>query len=222
MKKITDFNKKAFENYMAVYAVKDIRFNVLALVLVIADFFILLPSTSSPFQPIYVYILAPPIAFLNLWAIWISINPKKRQVQYTLFRGVFGIVCSLGLLIIAQKFAYGMLKLQTPLYFIFSFSSYSFALYYYYRSHIKKLQEPKKKSKSSTGIGAVGVASFVGLGQIVGNISIGFASQQMVAIVLMSFYSLFALALLHFIMELHRYYYLKQHLKDGGKTDRAY
>ncbi|HFK1459078.1 TPA: hypothetical protein ACGXMC_004833 [Bacillus cereus] len=222
MQKNIDFNKKAFEYYMAVYAAQDIRSTIITLVIGIADIFVLAPAFANPFRLLYVYIVAPPIIFLNLWAIWIIINPRKRQLQYTLFRGVFGIVCSVGLLVIAQKFAYEMLELQKPIYFVFSFGLYSFALYHYYKNHIKKLQEPRKKSKSSKGMGGIGAVVFVGLGQLIANISLGFATQQMVAIVLMCVYSMLSLILFHFIMELHRYYYLRKHIESGGKTHRAF
>lgn len=149
MKKNTDFNKKVFEYYMALYAVNDIRSTIITLVIGIADIFVLLPAFANPVQPIYMYIIVPPVAFLNVWAIWIVINPRKRQLQYTLFRGVFGIVCSVGLLVITQKFAYGMLGLQTPIYFVFSVGLYIFALNQYYKNHIRKLQGSIKKSKSS-------------------------------------------------------------------------
>jgi hypothetical protein len=222
MKTITDFNKKAFEIYMAVYSVDGMRGTIIGLIFILIDIFILLPAFAPPFQPIYVYILVPPIVFLHLWGIWIIINPRKRQLQYTLFRGVFGIVYSVGLFMIAQKFAYTMLKLQTPLYFIFSVSLYVFALYHYYLHHVKKLCEQKKKSTSSKGGGYTVVATFVVLGQIVGNILIGSASQQVMAIVLMSIWSMLSFMAFHFIMELHRYYYLRQYIKDGGKTGRAF
>lgn len=222
MKKEIHFNKKAFEYYMAVYAVDDIRSTIITLVIGIADIFILLPAFANPFRLLYVYIVAPPIIFLNLWAIWIIINPGKRQLQYTLFRGIFGIVCSVGLLVIAQKFAYEMLQLQTPIYFIFSIGLYSFALYHYYKNHIKKLQEPIKKSNSSKGRGGFGVTVFVGLGQLIANISLGFATEQMVAIVLMCVYSMLSLILFHFIMELHRYYYLRKHIESEGKVHRTF
>ncbi|GGE59650.1 hypothetical protein [Priestia taiwanensis] len=216
MKKISDFNKKAFGNYMVVHSLYGMRGNIIALIIGMLDIFILLPALAPPFQSIYVYILVPPIAFLNLWGIWIIINPRKRQVQYTLFRGAFGIVCSAGLLIVAQKFAYTTLKLQTPLYFIFSFSLYFFALYYYYQKHVQKLCKQKKKSVSSRGIGSIGVASIAGAGQIIGGILIGSASQQVMGIVMMSIYSMLSFMSFHFIMELHRYYYLRRYIKDEG------
>ncbi|EEL41793.1 hypothetical protein bcere0020_7910 [Bacillus cereus Rock3-29] len=158
----------------------------------------------------------------TLWAIWIVINPRKRQLQYTLFRGVFGIVCSVGLLVITQKFAYGMLGLQTPIYFVFSVGLYIFALNHYYKNHIKKLQGPIKKSKSSKKNSGFGVLAFIGLGQLIANISLGFVTQKMVAIVLMCVYSMLSFILFHFIMELHRYYYLRKRIEDGGRTHETF
>ncbi|EEL48174.1 hypothetical protein bcere0022_45810 [Bacillus cereus Rock3-44] len=37
-----------------------------------------------------------------------------------------------------------MLELQTPIYFIFSFGLYSFALYHYYKNHIKNFRNQEK------------------------------------------------------------------------------
>ncbi|BCD03111.1 hypothetical protein BC30052_0166 [Bacillus cereus] len=71
-------------------------------------------------------------------------------------------------------------------------------------------------------MGGIGAVAFVGLGQLIANISLGFATQQMVAIVLMCVYSMLSLILFHFIMELHRYYYLRKHIESGGKTHRAF
>lgn len=218
MKKNIEFNKKAFEYYMTVYPVNHIRSQIIILVLLGADILVLLPACAYPFRLLYVYIVAPPIIFLNLWAIWIIINPRKRQLQYTLFRGVYGIVCSIGLLVITQKFAYEVLELQTPIYFIFSVGLYSFALYHCYKNHIKKLQEPRKKSKSSKGIGGVSVTGFtVVLGQLITNIILGFATQQMGAIVFMCVCTIQSFALFYIMMELHKYYYLRKHIEGGGK-----
>ncbi|ENQ3108409.1 hypothetical protein ACEOWJ_004555 [Bacillus cereus] len=224
MKKSIDFNKKAFERYMAVYPVNNIRAEVITLVLGIADMFILLPAFANPFQLLYIYIVVPPVVFLNLWGIWIIINPRKRQLQYTLFRGVFGIICSVGSLVITQKFAYEVLQLQTPIYFIFSVGLYVFALYHYSKNHIKKLQEPIKKSnvwKKETG--SVKVAAFaVGFGQLVANIILSSITQQMGAIIFMCVCTMFSFILFHFIMELHRYYYLRKHIEDGGKIRTSF
>ncbi|ONG59689.1 hypothetical protein BKL48_24490 [Bacillus cereus] len=200
MKKNTDFNKKAFEYYVALYAVNDIRSTIITLVIGIADIFVLLPAFANPFRLLYVYIVTPPVIFLNLWAIWIAINPRKRQLQYTLFRGVYGTICSVGLLVITQKYAYEVLQLQTPIYFIFSVGLYSVALYYFYKNHIEKLQEPRKKSKSSKGTGGVKVAAIAaGSGQLIANIILSIATQQMGAIVFMSACTVFSFVLFYFI-----------------------
>lgn len=63
MKRNTDFNKKAFEYYMAFYAVNDIRSTIITLVIGIADIFVLLPAFANPFQPLYMYIMVPPVVF---------------------------------------------------------------------------------------------------------------------------------------------------------------
>ncbi|GAB6615763.1 hypothetical protein bcgnr5406_34560 [Bacillus cereus] len=63
MKKIIDFNKRAFAHYMALYPVNEIRFQIIALVLVGADIFILLPAFANPFRLLYVYIVTPPVVF---------------------------------------------------------------------------------------------------------------------------------------------------------------
>ncbi|MEI4618417.1 hypothetical protein WAG13_32475, partial [Bacillus cereus] len=82
MKKNTDFNKKAFKYYMALYAVNDIRSTIITLVIGIADIFVLLPAFANPVQPIYMYIIVPPVAFLNVWAIWMfCASGKYRELQ---------------------------------------------------------------------------------------------------------------------------------------------
>ena len=72
---------------MALYAVNDIRSTIITLVIGIADIFVLLPAfCESCSTDIYVH-NSSTSCFLNVWAIWIVINPRKRQLQYTLFRG---------------------------------------------------------------------------------------------------------------------------------------
>ncbi len=129
---------------MALYAVNDIRSTIITLVIGIADIFVLLPAFANPVQPIYMYIIVPPVAFLNVWAIWIVINPRKRQLQYTLFRGVFGIVCSVGLLVITQKVCIWNVKITNSHLFCFSVGLYIFALHYYYKNHIKNFRDQSK------------------------------------------------------------------------------
>ena len=97
--------------------------------------------------------------------------------------------------------------------FCFSVGLYIFALNQYYKNHIRKLQD-QSKIKVIEKLW-FRVVAFVGLGQLIANISLGFATQKMVAIVLMCVYSMLSFMLFHFIMELHRYYYLRKHIEDG-------
>lgn len=54
------------------------------------------------------------------------------------------------------------------------------------------------------------MTTFTGAGYLIANLSLGFATQQFVATVLMCVYSMLAFVLFHFIMELHRYYWLNK------------
>ncbi|MEH7815376.1 hypothetical protein, partial [Bacillus toyonensis] len=95
---------------------------------------------------------------------------------------------------------------------------YGFALYYFYKNHIEKLQEPRKKSKSAKGTGGVKVATIAaGSGQLIANIILSIATQQMGAIVFMSACTVISFVLFYMIIELHKYYYLRKHIEDGGK-----
>ncbi|UOY91224.1 hypothetical protein MUG87_11725 [Ectobacillus sp. JY-23] len=209
MNKAIAYNKKALQQYMFLYPVSGVRENLVALI-VGADVFIVVLTLAPPFQLLYAVLLLSPIAFLNIWAIWIAIHPRKRSVQYILFRGVFGVVFSFGLMTLTQKMAYGMIGLQTPLYFIVSFSLYGLALYGYTKRHIQKLKEPIKNQEMAGKFGG-SLAAAVGLGYLVANVSVGYATQQMVAVVLMSVFTVLSFVTFHFIMELHRYYIIKKY-----------
>ncbi|MGM1021810.1 MAG: hypothetical protein ACQEXV_14945 [Bacillota bacterium] len=208
-------NRAFFEKNMKMYPVNSIRSNVIILVLLLLDLFLIIPLVGNPYIAVYVYVLMPPIVIINIWALVLVIMPRKLQLNYILFRGVFGLVCSIGFMIMTQKFAYGMLGLDTPWYFIGSFVVYGVALYYYIKYDLAKFKDPsnkkkpkvKKKNKRES---VVTITTFTGAGYLIANLSIGFATQQLVATVLMSVYSMLAFVLFHFIMELHCYYWLNK------------
>lgn len=125
-----------------VYAVDGIRLSAGILVLFFLNVFLLIPVFSVPFQSLYAYILVPPLGFMNIWAIALIAALRRLQLNYVLFRGVFGIVCSVGFMVIVQKFAYGTLGLSTPWYGIGSFVVYGFALFQYMKFHLRKLKQP--------------------------------------------------------------------------------
>ncbi|WP_145325935.1 hypothetical protein [Paenibacillus xylanexedens] len=208
----TSYNRDAFENYLAVYAVDGIRFSAGTLVLFFLNVFLLIPVFSVPVQLMYAYILLPPLAVMNVWALALIVAPRRLQLNYVLFRGVFGIVCSLGFMIIIQKFAYGMLGLTTPWYAIGSFVVYGFAFFQYAKFHINRLKQSPNSPKSEKGsrMPVATLTMLTGGGYLLANISLAFVTEQTVAVVLMSVYIMLAFVVFHFMMDVHRYYWLRR------------
>ncbi|MCG7385688.1 hypothetical protein [Paenibacillus sp. ACRRY] len=216
----TSYHPDAFEDYLAVYASDGIRFSAGTLVLFFLNVFLLIPVFSVPFQSLYAYILLPPLAVMNVWAVALIAAPRRLQLNYVLFRGVFGIVCSLGFMIIVQKFAYGMLGLTTPWYAIGSFAVYGFALYQYARFHLRKLQQSPHRPKAGAGsrMPVATLTMLTGAGYLVANLSLAFVTQQTVAVVLMCVYIMLAFVVFHFIMDMHRYYWLRRVMHAPKET----
>lgn len=206
----TNYDRRAFQDYLSLYPVSGIRLNAGILVLFFLNLFLIIPVMSVPYKPIYAYILFPPLAVMNVWAMALIAAPRKLQLNYVLFRGVFGIVCSLGFMVVTQKFAYEGLGFDAPWYALGSFAAYGFALYQYIRTHIRKLKSPRNKREEGSRISMVTLTALTGLGYLLANLSLMFVSEDTVAIVLMCVYSMLAFVMFHFILELHRYYWLKQ------------
>lgn len=208
----TPYPRETFENYLVIYAADGIRLSVGTLVLFFLNVFLLIPVFSVPFQSMYAYILVPPLVFMNIWAIALIAAPRRLQLNYVLFRGVFGIVCSVGFMVIIQKFAYGTLALTTPWYVIGSFAVYGFALFQYVKFRLRKLRQPpqRKKGDKSPGMPVATLTMITGGAYLLANISLAFVTQQTVAVVLMCVYIMLAFVVFHFIMDLHRYYWLRQ------------
>lgn len=206
----TTYNQKLFKSYLSLYPVNGIRLNAGTLVLFFLNLFLIIPVLSVPYEALYAYILLPPLIVMNLWALALIIIPRRLQLNYILFRGVFGIVCSVGLIIVTQKFAYSGLQIKTPWYAVGSFALYGYALYQYAKSHIRKLQSPPKQAQSRSGMSVITLTTLIGLGYLAANLSLIFVSEQTVIVVLMCVYAMLAFVMFHFIMELHRYYWLKR------------
>ncbi|WP_440112856.1 hypothetical protein [Paenibacillus sp. QZ-Y1] len=209
----TSYHQDALEKYLVFYAADSIRFSAGTLVLFFLNLCLLIPIFSVPFQPLYAYILLPVLAVMNVWAIVLIVAPRRLQLNYVLFRGVFGVVCSLSFILIVQKFAYGMLALTTPWYAIVSVTMYGFAFFKYSKFHLRKLeQSPHSKKKGGNAkMPVVALTLLTGAGYMLANISLFFVTQQTVAVVLMCVYSMLAFVVFHFIMDLHRYYWMLHH-----------
>ncbi|GGG13647.1 hypothetical protein GCM10010912_67560 [Paenibacillus albidus] len=195
------------------YPAGSIRLNVFSLML-LPDLFLTLPVAANPYNPLYLYLLAPPLVLLNLWALALIAAPGRLQINYVLFRGVYGILCSLGLMTVTQKFAYDILSLPVPWYSVVSFGLYGLAFYAYATRHLAKQGQPAPSWKDKNSKAGTGLSVYIGLGSLVANLSLGIATQQVVAAVLMAVYVMLALLLFHFIMELHRYYRLSRQVQE--------
>lgn len=211
----TPYHRDTFAKYAAPYSASGIRFHAFTLVLLMLNLFLLIPVFGNPYQPVYAYLLMPPLIVMNLWALALIALPRRLQRNYVLFRGVFGVVATLSFTIVNQKLAYGMLGLQSPWYGIVSFAAYVVGFYFYAKRHIGKLKRPPKSWKEPQSSwkdreGSVSsiLSASAGFGYLAANLSLGMATQQMVAVVLMSVYTLMTFVLFHFMMELHRYYWL--------------
>ncbi|MGG0822004.1 hypothetical protein ABE099_03930 [Paenibacillus turicensis] len=190
----------------------QIRFHAATLVLFFLNVFVLIPILAAPAEKLYKYLLFPPLLVMNIWALQLILFPVSLRKSYVLFRGVFGVVCSLSLLIVIQLFAYSMLNLDTPLFAIGTLLVYGIALYDYLKRHRKKAKgqtdSPWRKQKNNNRSSlwwSRSVASLVGLGYLVANITLGFVTQQFVVVVLILIYGMLSYTVFHFVLELERY-----------------
>lgn len=191
----------------------QIRLHAATLVLFFLNVFVLIPILAEPTEKLYRYLLFPPLLVMNIWALQLILFPVSLQQSYILFRGVFGVVCSLSLLIIIQLFAYSMLNLDTPLFALGTLLVYGIALYDYLKRHRKKVHKQastawrrKQKNNNRTTLGWSGpVTSLVGIGYLVANVTLGFVTQQFVVVVLILIYGMLSYTVFHFVLEFERY-----------------
>ncbi|WP_427182158.1 hypothetical protein [Paenibacillus sp. TC-CSREp1] len=212
MFKGTSYPKETFEHYLVIYSSDGIRLSAGMLVLFFLNLFLLIPIYSVPYQPLYVYLLLPPLAVMNLWAIALTAAPRRLQLNYVLFRGIFGLVCSAAFVVVIQKFAYGIMGMTTPWYAISSFVVYIFALFQYVTLRLRQLKQlprPNKGKKSNSRMSII-LSMISGGAYLVANISLAFVTKQTVSVVLICVYNLLIFVVFHFVMDLHRYYWLRR------------
>jgi hypothetical protein len=191
------------------------RTNIQKTKFIIPDFFLTISIFIDPYVPIFAYILTPMIIFINLWVIWIVINPVKRQVQHILFIGVYSVLTSLGMLLITEKLVYYTMKVHTPYYAIFSIGGYALVLYVLIRLHFKALYSGlymtgnRKKSKINKYFRGIG--AFTSMGIVLGHIVVAKSSSynQMIAVLagLLFFLSVIFIMMMH---NLHKYWLIRK------------
>ena len=208
----TSYPEKTFRDYLVIYASDGIRLSAGTLVLFFLNVFLLIPIFGVPYQTLYAYLLLPPLAIMNLWAIALIIAPRRLQLNYVLFRGVFGLVCSVSFMVVIQKFAYGTLGMTTPWYVVGSFVVYVCTLIQYVRFRLQKLKQSPRLNKIDKNfrMPTAVIAVISGGAYLMANISLAFVTEQTVVVILICVYNMLIFALFHFVMDLHRYYWLRR------------
>lgn len=196
--------------------------NFMLLVFLLPAMFVLIPIFAPPFEMLYAVLVLPPFIAMAIVAVWYrysSRNDRKNYQNSTFFliKGLYGVVASVGSIVIMQKLAYGILGIRSPLFFILSSLGYGIVLYFYFRDQIKKVYaEKSKKNKKKRGSKVVSatVSTFSFLGYLVATMSLRFVSDNTVAIVLICGYIMISYIAMYHMFELHRYYLIRRLKKN--------
>lgn len=192
--------------------------NFMVVVFLLPIMCVLIPILAPPFEMLYAVLVLPPFITMAIVAVWYKISSrndgkKYQNTTFFLIKGLYGVVGSVGCLLIIQKFAYGMLGFTSPLFFILSFLGYGLVLYFFFIDQIKKVYEEKnKKYKKNTGRRVVKAtaSTFSFLGYLAGTISLRFISDNTMYIVMIGLYFMISYIFLYHMFELHRYYLIKK------------
>ncbi|MNJ47349.1 hypothetical protein D3C77_425060 [compost metagenome] len=186
------------------------RLHTAVLTFLFLDVFMIIPILAHPFQSLYIYILGLPIIIMNIWAVLILAMPRILHPHYALFRGIFGIVASLGCVIVQQKFAHQIMGDYVLIYTVSSFLLYGVLFFCYIKRRGLNFRSNHFKGGRKSDSKYTLISTFTGIGYLVANLSLGFINQQWMYIVLIMIYFMLAVTLFHFIMELPRYLKLKK------------
>lgn len=214
-------NDKALKKYIKQTPTQTDRSTLLFGMLFYPIIFIILPLFAPPFHLSYVLLVVPFIILLDIWVLIYrfskAYHSKKQDAQYFLIRGIFGCVFSFGCFLVSQKFAYTVLLLETPWYFILTLLGYLFVLFLHFRTRLNKLKAlstKKKKQKTGNKIAVVVAAS--SLGYLVCSIVLRYFSEDIGVIMFMVAMLAISIMLMNFILDLHKYMVIKLHIKKGN------
>lgn len=101
--------------YLSVYTIRE---NLSFLTFFMFDFFMVIPLLA-PIVPIYLYILLPPLVFINLWCVSILVrNPYSVQYESTLFIAASSLFASFAFLLLVYKIAYYQMGIEDWGYYV--------------------------------------------------------------------------------------------------------
>lgn len=212
-------NEKALKKYIKQTPTQTDRSNLLFLIPVFPIFFIAIPLIAHPFHLFYLLLFVPFI-LLDVWVLIYrfskAYHSKKQDLQFYLMRGIFGLCTSFGCFLASQKFAYTMLTLDTPWFFILTFLGYLLVLFSHFKTRVDKLKEMPNKGKKQNKGQQIAVASgSVAFGSLVYSLFLRDASENITSIILIIILLIFSAIVMHFILDLHKYMVIKTHIKKG-------
>ncbi|SFI13878.1 MULTISPECIES: hypothetical protein [unclassified Bacillus (in: firmicutes)] len=209
------YHGKSTEQIIQTLMPFSVRSSVI-MVWVVINFMILTPFLFPPTFTIYLYVILPFLLISNIWGIWLFFyKPHELRLVHILYNGFMGATFSFGSFIVIQKFAYTFIKIETPLFFIVTFSLYIFTIYKLISLGITSFLR-RLNNEETNNIKISPIVYFSGLGYIIGQICIGSLSQNGLAILLILVFSFLAVVFGIYGVYLYFYFDLK---KQQNKLD---
>ncbi|MFS0864992.1 hypothetical protein [Fredinandcohnia sp. 179-A 10B2 NHS] len=200
--------------------------NFMVVVFLLPAMFVLIPIFAPPFELLYAVLVLPPFFVMAIVAVWYMIISRKdgkkyQNITFFLIKGLYGVVGSIGCFFIIQKFAYNMLGLTSPLFFLLSFSGYGVVLYFFFKDQIMTVYEDKskrdKKNKKASGTRVIKktASTFAFLGYLAGTMSLRIISDNTMYIIMIGLYFMISYIFFYHMLELHRYFLIKKVTKQN-------
>lgn len=197
------------ENPLDALRIRSILFMLLFF---FGDLLILLTAISDPFEAVYIYAVAPPIAVLHLFVFWVALAPYKRQAQGILLLGVVGLIISLGFLVSTHKIMYSTMSLDDPLFFIILLTVYIGFHVLIIRSHFTQLRMGQKSRQLNYFV-------FAALLVLIVQVAIGFTHDQVQLAIFSAAFFILSLLTALFVLNIHKYILIRRH-PDLYKLDQ--
>ncbi|WP_368505026.1 hypothetical protein AB3N04_05095 [Alkalihalophilus sp. As8PL] len=107
-----------------------------------------------PFMDLYAWLTLPLVVIMNGWCIYLMFrNTYTIQLHAFLYIGILSCVGAWGYFISTQKYAYHVLELQSPVFFLITAAGMAivvFAILQYYKKKMSDTSTKEKKRPTST------------------------------------------------------------------------
>ncbi|MCX7571132.1 hypothetical protein OS242_14365 [Tumebacillus sp. DT12] len=195
--------------------VASMRSTIIGFMLILVDFFMIVPLYIGPNEGIYTTILLPPLLFLHAFALWIVIAPYKRQIVAHLYLGIFCAFLPIGYVIVSIRLIYEVMGVSSPLYGIVLVVLFLYGFYALFKWHFNNLKsgyyykvdagEPTTNSFSK--YGSLGV-----IGMMIGEVILGVANGKAVIGALAGTLLIIGAAIGMMSVSIHKYILIRRHM----------